>query len=234
MLQINRIQASYDDVPALHDISFEVEEGRIVSIVGSNGAGKSTILKSISSLVRIDSGSIEFNGIRLNQLPPHKVVEQGIAHVPEGRRLFARLSVRKNLLLGAFTQKTEGVREKMLDRIFEFFPRLKERENQIAGTLSGGEQQMLAIARGLMLQPKLLMMDEPSLGIMPKLCDEIFKFIKEINQSGMTVLLVEQNVQEALHLADYAYVIQTGRVVADGSGKALLDSEIVRKAFLGL
>ncbi len=234
MLKVNRIQASYDDVPALHDISFQVEEGRIVSIVGSNGAGKSTILKSISSLVRIDAGTIEFNGSRLDQIPPHRVVELGIAHVPEGRRLFARLSVRKNLMLGAFTQKSEPVREKMLERIFEFFPRLKERENQIAGTLSGGEQQMLAIGRGLMLQPKLLMLDEPSLGIMPKLCDEIFEFIREINQEGMTVLLVEQNVQEALHLAHYGYVIQTGRVVAEGSGSELLTSDDVQRAFLGL
>jgi len=234
MLQVNKIQASYDDVPALHDISFQVKEGQIVSIIGSNGAGKSTILKSISSLVRVLSGTIEFNGNRLDQMPPHKIVEQGIAHVPEGRRLFARLSVRKNLLLGAFTQKSETVRENVLERIFGFFPRLKERENQIAGTLSGGEQQMLAIARGLMLQPKLLMLDEPSLGIMPKLCDDIFDFIKEINQEGMTVLLVEQNVQVALHLAHYGYVIQTGRVVAEGAGDKLLNSEIVQKAFLGL
>ena len=234
MLQVNKIQASYDDVPALHDISFQIKEGQIVSIVGSNGAGKSTILKSISSLVRVLSGTIEFNGNRLDQMPPHKVVEQGIAHVPEGRRLFARLSVRKNLKLGAFTQKSETVRENVLERIFGFFPRLKERENQIAGTLSGGEQQMLAIARGLMLQPKLLMLDEPSMGIMPKLCDEIFDFIKEVNQEGMTVLLVEQNVQVALHLAHYGYVIQTGRVVSEGTGDKLLNSEIVQKAFLGL
>ena len=234
MLQVNKIQASYDDVPALHDISFQIKEGQIVSIIGSNGAGKSTILKSISSLVRVISGAIEFNGNRLDQMPANKVVEQGIAHVPEGRRLFARLSVRKNLMLGAFTQKSDTVRENVLERIFGFFPRLKERENQIAGTLSGGEQQMLAIARGLMLQPKLLMLDEPSLGIMPKLCDEIFDFIKEVNQEGMTVLLVEQNVQVALHLAHYGYVIQTGRVVSEGAGDKLLNSEIVQKAFLGL
>jgi len=234
MLKVSRIQASYDGVPALHDISFQVEEGSIVSIVGSNGAGKSTILKSISSLVRIDSGAIAFNGRRLDQLPPHRVVEQGIAHVPEGRRLFARLSVRKNLMLGAFIQKSEQIRQQMIDRIFGFFPRLKERENQIAGTLSGGEQQMLAIGRGLMLQPKLLMLDEPSLGIMPKLCDEIYGFIREINREGMTVLLVEQNVQEALHLAHYGYVIQTGRVVAEGSGSQLLASDDVQRAFLGL
>ena len=234
MLQVNKIQASYDDVPALHDISFQVKEGQIVSIIGSNGAGKTTILKSISSLVRVLSGTIEFNGNRLDKMPPHKIVEQGIAHVPEGRRLFARLSVRKNMMLGAFTQKSDTVRENVLERIFGFFPRLKERENQIAGTLSGGEQQMLAIARGLMLQPKLLMLDEPSLGIMPKLCDDIFDFIKEINQEGMTVLLVEQNVQVALDLAHYGYVIQTGRVVAEGAGDKLLNSEIVQKAFLGL
>jgi branched-chain amino acid transport system ATP-binding protein len=234
MLKVNKIQASYDGMTALHDISFTLDQGRIVSIVGSNGAGKSTILKSISSLIRITSGSIQFEGIRLDQMAPHRVVERGIAHVPEGRRLFARLTVRKNLLLGAFTQKSPQIREAVLDRIFGFFPRLKERENQVAGTLSGGEQQMLAIARGLMLQPKLLMLDEPSLGIMPKLCDEIYDFIKEINQEGMTVLLVEQNVQVALRLAHYAYVIQTGRVVAEGAGRELLDSEIVKKAFLGL
>jgi len=234
MLKVNKIQAAYDDVPALHDISFTVGQGQVVSVVGSNGAGKSTILKSISGLVRIHSGGIEFNGTRLDRLPPHRVVEHGIAHVPEGRRLFARLSVRMNLMLGAFTQKSMAVREKMLGRIFEFFPRLKERENQIAGTLSGGEQQMLAIGRGLMLQPKLLMLDEPSLGIMPKLCDEIFDFIREINLEGMTVLLVEQNVHAALRLAHYGYVIQTGRVVAEGAGAELLASDIVQKAFLGL
>ncbi|RJQ59987.1 MAG: ABC transporter ATP-binding protein [Desulfobacteraceae bacterium] len=234
MLKVDKIQASYDDVPALHDVSFEIQEGRIVSIVGSNGAGKSTILKSISGLVRIGSGAIEFNGMRLDRMPPHKVVECGIAHVPEGRRLFARLSVQKNLMLGAFTQKSQDIREKTLKRIFAFFPRLKERENQIAGTLSGGEQQMLAIARGLMLEPKLLMLDEPSLGIMPKLCSEIYEFIKEINREGLTVLLVEQNVQEALRLAHYGYVIQTGRVVAEGTGEKLLGSESVQKAFLGL
>jgi len=234
MLHVNKIRASYDDVPALHNISFRVEQGQIVSIVGSNGAGKSTILRSISCIVRINSGTIDFEGTRLDRLPPHRVVEHGIAHVPEGRRLFARLSVHQNLLLGAFTQKSEETRQKMLERIYGFFPRLKEREYQIAGTLSGGEQQMLAIARGLMLQPKMLMLDEPSLGIMPRLCAEIFDFINEINQEGMTVLLVEQNVQEALALAHYAYVIQTGQVVAEGTGKELLESDIVRKAFLGL
>jgi branched-chain amino acid transport system ATP-binding protein len=233
MLKVDKINASYEDFLALREISFQVEQGQIVSIVGSNGAGKSTILKAISGMIQINSGSISFNGARLDMLPPHKVVQQGIAHVPEGRRLFARLSVRQNLLLGAYIQKSQEVRQRMLERIFRFFPRLEERQNQIAGTLSGGEQQMLAIGRGLMLQPRLLMLDEPSLGIMPVLCREIFQFIKEINEEGMTILLVEQNVREALALAHYGYVVQTGQVVAEGIGKELLETGLIRKAFLG-
>jgi len=233
MLQVNKIQASYDDVPALHDISFQIKEGQIVSIVGSNGAGKSTILKSISSLVRVLSGTIEFNGNRLDQMPPHKVVEQGIAHVPEGRRLFARLSVRKNLMLGAFTQKSETVRENVLERIFGFFPRLKERENQIAGTLSGGEQQMLAIARALMGKPRLLLLDEPSLGLAPIVMEQIMGIIRRIKDEGLTILLVEQNAQAALELGDYGYVLETGRIVLENKARALLENPRVKEAYLG-
>ena len=234
MLRVDSIQVSYDEVPALHGISFSVERASIVSIVGANGAGKSTILRAISGILHPRSGTIEFEGARIDRVQPHRVVELGIAHVPEGRRLFARLSVLKNLLLGAYTKKSQELREKTMEQIFALFPILKERRNQLAGTLSGGEQQMLAIARGLMSRPKLLMLDEPSLGIMPKLVDRIFETIAEIRDAGMTILLVEQNVREALELASRCYVLQTGRVVLQGASSEVLASDMVRKAYLGL
>ncbi|MDP3040841.1 MAG: ABC transporter ATP-binding protein [Deltaproteobacteria bacterium] len=235
MLRVERIKVSYDDVPALHEVSFKVEPGQIVSIVGANGAGKSTILRAISSTLHLDGGSILFENQRTDQIPPHRVVERGVAHVPEGRRLFARLTVNQNLTLGAYTKKSPDHREATLKTIFKLFPILQERQNQRAGTLSGGEQQMLAIARGLMSKPKLLMLDEPSMGIMPKLITEIFEMIQRLNkEEGITILLVEQNVQEALELADYAYVLQTGRIVMEGKPAELLQTDMIKKAYLGL
>jgi branched-chain amino acid transport system ATP-binding protein len=235
MLRVNNIKVNYDEVPALHGVSFSVDRGSIVAVVGANGAGKSTILKTISGLVHPREGAIEFENGTIDALPPHRIVELGIAHVPEGRRLFARLSVMKNLILGAYTKRSQQSREKTLARAFHLFPILAARKDQLAGTLSGGEQQMLAIARGLMSQPKLLMLDEPSLGIMPKLVDQLFEMIRRINQEeDITVLLVEQNVREALELADYACILQTGRVVQHGAGQDLLETDMIRKAYLGL
>ena len=234
MLEVDNIRVGYDGVPALHGVSFNVDRGEIVSIVGSNGAGKSTILRAVSSLLKTEQGSIHFEGTRIDTQPPHDVVKRGIAHVPEGRRLFARQTVMENLILGAYTRKAPKEREEDLDKIFATFPVLKERRAQKAGTLSGGEQQMLAIGRGLMLRPKLLMLDEPSLGIAPRLVDRIFETVKELNTQGLTILLVEQNVREALELANRAYVLQTGRVVTEGSGEELLRSDAIQKAYLGI
>ncbi|MGI6662632.1 MAG: ABC transporter ATP-binding protein [Bacillota bacterium] len=235
MLEVDNIHVSYDGVPALYGVSFRVEEGEIVSIVGSNGAGKSTVLRTISSLLRPTQGSIRMNGEDLTALRPHDVVLRGIAHVPEGRRLFNRQTIKDNLTLGAFTRRSQADREEVLEQVYEVFPILKKRLGQLAGTLSGGEQQMLAIARALMMKPKLLMLDEPSLGIAPKLVDEIFETLKEINEKqGITILLVEQHVHEALELADRAYVLQTGRVVMEGTGQELLQSDAIQKAYLGI
>jgi branched-chain amino acid transport system ATP-binding protein len=235
MLRVERIKVSYDEVPALHEVTFKVEPGQIVSIVGANGAGKSTILKTISSILRLDAGSISFENQRIDQVPAHRLVDMGIAHVPEGRRLFARLTIQQNLTLGAYTKKSPEHREATLKNIFQLFPVLENRKSQRAGTLSGGEQQMLAIARGLMSKPKLLMLDEPSMGIMPKLITEIFEMIQRVNkEEGITILLVEQNVQEALELAHYAYVLQTGRIVMEGKPADLLQTDMIKKAYLGL
>jgi branched-chain amino acid transport system ATP-binding protein len=235
MLRVEGIKVSYEEVPALHEITFQVKAGQFVSIVGANGAGKSTILKTISGSLHPETGAIYFGDQRLDKMPAHRIVEMGIAHVPEGRRLFARLSVKQNLILGAYTKKSLAHREMTMQRIFQLFPVLKEREDQQAGTLSGGEQQMLAIARGLMSQPKLLMLDEPSMGLMPKLVTEIFEMIQKLNkEEGLTILLVEQNVQEALELADYAYILQTGRLIMEGKPADLLQTEMIKKAYLGL
>lgn len=235
MLEVNDIHVGYDGVLALHGITFRVDEGEIVSIVGSNGAGKSTTIKTISGILKPVSGTIVFEGARLDTMPAHKVADLGIAHVPEGRRLFARQTVYENLLLGAYTRKNAKNREEDLERIFSLFPVLKERRDQNAGTLSGGEQQMLAIGRGLMLRPRLLMLDEPSLGIAPKLVDKIFETVKELNQrEKLTILLVEQNVREALELASRAYVVQTGRVIMEGTGDQLLATDAIQKAYLGI
>jgi ABC-type branched-chain amino acid transport systems, ATPase component len=234
MLQVKDLNLGYKGTPAIHGISFDIQAGEVVAVVGANGAGKSTILRGISGIIRPQSGEIKFLGQPIHSKPAHEIVGMGIAHVPEGRLTFARMTVEQNLKLGAFTEKSPDAAAARLETVFDLFPRLRERRTQFAGTLSGGEQQMLVIARGLMSAPKLLMLDEPSLGIAPKIVTQIFDFIRRIKESGNTILLVEQNVREALELADRAYVLQTGRIVADGTGRELLASDLVRKAYLGL
>lgn len=234
MLKADAIRVGYGDVNAIRDASFEVSEGEVVSIIGSNGAGKSTLLRAISGLLKVASGSIIFEGTKIEGLSPHKIVRLGISHTPEGRRLFGLLSVEKNLLLGAYAIKESERVQKSLEEIYELFPILKERRKQRSQTLSGGEQQMLAIARSLIAQPKLLLLDEPSLGLMPILVAKIFKTIKKINERGMTLLLVEQNVREALELCTRGYVLQTGRIVMEGSGEELLKSDMIRKVIFGI
>lgn len=234
MLEVSRLRAAYDGVVALHDVSFAINEGEVVSIIGSNGAGKTTTLRTISGQIRPDAGRIAFRGNRIDHLPAHQIAGLGIAHIPEGRKIFSRLTVLDNLLVGSYCQRARADEQTSLNRIFQMFPRLKERAGQRAGTLSGGEQQMLAIGRGLMLRPALLMLDEPSLGLAPKLVDEIFSTIRAIASEGMTILLVEQNVRESLELADRAYVLQTGSTIAEGTGRELLGSDLVRHAYLGI
>lgn len=234
MLRVKEIAAGYKGMPAVHDVSFEVREGEIVAVVGANGAGKSTILRAVSGLVKVTRGEINFLGQNISQWPPHRIVAAGIAHVPEGRLTFARMTVEQNLALGAYTISSAAEKDSLLEEVYTLFPRLQERRFQVAGTLSGGEQQMLAIARGLMSAPRLMLLDEPSLGLMPKLVDLIFDFVRRIKEKGKTILLVEQNVREALELADRAYVLQTGRIVAQGTGEELLASDLVRRAYLGM
>ena len=233
MLSVNDISVGYKELLAIHEVSFEVSKGEVVSLVGSNGAGKSTVIKTIAGLLHPKKGEIYFNKEPIHNTPPYEIVKKKISMIPEGRRLFGRLSVLDNLLLGAYPldSKEEG---EALENVFELFPILKERRNQRADTLSGGEQQQLAIARGLMSRPSLLMLDEPSLGLMPKLVSEIFKIIHEISQNGVTVLMVEQNVFEALQISHRAYVLQTGKIVLEGKGEDLLKSDLVRKAYLGM
>jgi branched-chain amino acid transport system ATP-binding protein len=234
MLEVKGISVGYKELLAVQDVSFGVRKGEVVSLVGSNGAGKSTILRAISGLLRPKRGEILLNGEPIHKTPPYEIVRKKIAMVPEGRQLFGRLSVWDNLLLGAYILDDKAEVNALLEGVLALFPRLNERRGQRAETLSGGEQQQLAIARGLMSQPSLLMLDEPSLGIMPKLVSEIFKTIREISQKGVTVFLVEQNVYEALDISDRAYVLQTGRIVLEGKGKDLLRSDLVRKAYLGM
>ena len=234
MLKVDKIKVHYGGILALHEVTFEVGEGEVVAMVGANGAGKSTALKAIVGAVIPVSGKIEFDGIDITGENSAKIVRRGITYVPEARHIFGPLTVEENLLLGAFTADSEEEIEEGLDHVYELFPILKERRKQKGETLSGGEQQMLAIGRGLMIRPKLLMLDEPSLGLMPKLVTEVFKSISLLKEEGHTILLVEQNVREALELADRGYILQTGRTIDSGRGKDLLESEIVRKAFLGL
>ena len=233
-LKIEKLNFSYDDLKVLWDIDLEVHEGEIVSVVGSNGAGKSTTLKNVSRLVRPTSGSISFQGQELTRLESHQVVELGVVQVPEGRKIFPEMTVRENLRMGSFIKSAKATRESNMERVFGLFPRLKEREKQLGGTMSGGEQQMLAIGRGLMTNPKLLLLDEPSLGLSPLLVGNIFEIIKEINRQGVTILLVEQNVFQSLRIAHRGYVLETGRVVLSGKGEELLNDPHVRKAFLGM
>lgn len=225
--------ARYGDVQVLWGVTLAVREGEIATLVGANGAGKTTTLKAISGVVGAAGGQIHFDGEDITRLEPHEIASRRIAHVPEGRRLFPLMSVQENLVLGAVSRESRRSRDQSLDMVFELFPRLKERQHQMAGTLSGGEQQMVAIGRGLMALPRLLMLDEPSLGLAPIVVKEMFETIRRINAEGITIMLVEQNVQQSLKLADRAYVLENGRVVLEGAGAALLDDERVRAAYLG-
>ena len=231
MLKIDDIHVYYGAIHAVKGVSFEVGEGEIVALIGANGAGKSTILKTVSGLMHPRSGHITFMNQDITHMDAHKLVKKGLAHVPEGRRIFLQMSVQDNLEMGAFTQKS--VSKEDLDMVFELFPRLKERRKQIAGTLSCGEQQMLAMSRALMSKPKLMMLDEPSMGLAPILVDQIFTIIKELHKAGTTILLVEQNASKALEIADRAYVLETGSITLSGTGMELVHSDEVRKAYLG-
>ncbi len=234
MLKVEGIHAAYGDMAVLWDMNLQVAEREIVTVVGSNGAGKSTLLRVLSRLLKPTSGTVTFLGEDLKKLPPHDVVGRGIIHVPEGRKIFPEMSVLENLRMGSYLKAPRANRERNLERVFTLFPRLKEREAQLGGTLSGGEQQMLAIGRGLMGDPKLLLLDEPSLGLSPLFVKNIFSILKDIHAQGIAILLVEQNVNQALQLADRAYVLETGRLVMQGTGAELLASDEVRKAFLGM
>ena len=233
LLEIEDLHVSYGAIRALHGISFHVDEGEIVTLIGANGAGKSTTLRTISGLIYPDSGSIRYDGADLTQKPADAIVRMGVVHVPEGRRIFAPLTVRENLEMGAYTRHDKREIEETMEWVFELFPRLKERAEQTGGTLSGGEQQMLAVARGLMAKPRLLLMDEPSMGLAPILVEEIFKTIEEINQQGVTILLVEQNAHMALSVAHRGYVLETGLIQLEGTAKELRENPQVREAYLG-
>ncbi len=233
MLKVENINVYYGNIHAIRDVSFEVSRGEIVSLIGANGAGKSTILKTISGLLRTKTGTITFLDKDIHALAPHHIVERGLAHVPEGRRIFLQMTVQENLEMGAYTQKVGSLGED-LESVYQRFPRLKERRRQVAGTLSGGEQQMLAMGRALMSHPQLLMLDEPSMGLAPLLVEQIFDIIQELHQAGTTILLVEQNAQMALSIADRAYVLETGRIVMNGSAREMLEDDQVRKAYLGM
>ena len=232
MLEVNGINVYYGSIHAIRDISFEVNAGEIVTLIGANGAGKSTTLQTISGLLRSKTGSIVFNGLSLGNIPAHKIVSMGIAHVPEGRRIFQQMSVEENIEMGAFTRPAAEYAERV-ENVFDHFPRLKERRRQIAGTLSGGEQQMLAMGRAMMSKPQLLMLDEPSMGLSPILVDEIFDIIKAFHESGTTILLVEQNANKSLAISDRAYVLENGKIILTGTGKELMQSEEIKKAYLG-
>ena len=233
MLEVKNLQVYYGVIQALKDVSFTVNEGEVIALIGANGAGKTTILRTITGLIGAKAGEILYEGINLQKIAPHKIVSLGIAHVPEGRHVFSQLTVYENLLMGAFTRKSKDETEETLQSVYRRFPRLKERKNQLAGTLSGGEQQMLAIGRALMSKPKIMLMDEPSMGLSPILVTEIFDIIKSISESGTTVLLVEQNAKKALAIADRAYVLETGKIVLSDDAKKLMDNEQVKKAYLG-
>ncbi len=232
MLEVQNINVYYGNIHAIRDISFSVNDGEIVTLIGANGAGKSTILKSISGLLRSKTGDILFDGKSIKSTAPHKIVSQGLAHVPEGRRIFLQMTVEENLDMGAFTAPSATF-EDSIANVYERFPRLKERRKQIAGTLSGGEQQMLAMGRGLMSHPKLMMLDEPSMGLAPILVEQIFEIIQELNHAGTTILLVEQNAQMALSIASRGYVLETGQIVLHAPASELLTNDAVQKAYLG-
>ena len=233
MLEIKDLYVNYGMIAALKGISFEVNEGEVIALIGANGAGKTTTLHTITGLLNAKSGSITFNGVELTKTPAHKIVEMGIAHVPEGRRIFQNLTVLDNLKLGAFTRKDKENISKDIEMVYERFPRLAERKTQIAGTLSGGEQQMLAMGRALMSKPKIIVMDEPSMGLSPIFVSNIFDIIQTIRESGTTVLLVEQNAKKALSIADRAYVLETGKISLSGAASDLINDDSVKKAYLG-
>ena len=231
MLKVEDLHVYYGAIHAIKGISFEVKEGEIVALIGANGAGKSTILKTVSGLMHPRSGSISFQGQDIAHMEAHKLLPLGLAHVPEGRRIFLQMTVQENLEMGSYINKE--VAQQDLDMVFDYFPRLKERRKQIAGTLSGGEQQMLAMSRALMSHPKLMMLDEPSMGLAPILVDQIFQIIQELHENGTTILLVEQNARKALQIADRAYVLETGTITLSGTGAELASSDAVKKAYLG-
>lgn len=233
LLEVKDIQVYYRMIQALKGISFEVNQGEVVALIGANGAGKTTTLHTITGLLRAKSGQILFNGKEISKVPAHKIVTMGMAHVPEGRRVFANMTVLQNLKMGAYTRSDKGEIEESIQKVYQHFPRLKERQNQISGTLSGGEQQMLAMGRALMSKPNIILMDEPSMGLSPIFVNEIFEIIKEVSQDGTTVLLVEQNAKKALSIADRAYVLETGKVTLEGAASDLLHDESVQKAYLG-
>lgn len=233
MLEIKDIEVYYGMIQAIKGVSFEVNEGEVVSLIGANGAGKTTILHTITGLLTPKTGSIFFEGKEITKVPAHKIVSLGMAHVPEGRRVFAEMTVYENLKMGAYTKKDKEEIGKTLEMVYKRFPRLEERKNQMAGTLSGGEQQMLAMGRALMSRPRIILMDEPSMGLSPILVNEIFDIIKEVSASGTTVLLVEQNAKKALSIADRAYVLETGKIVLEGDAKVLMNDDSIKKAYLG-
>ncbi|MHC1741856.1 MAG: ABC transporter ATP-binding protein [Syntrophobacteraceae bacterium] len=234
MLRVENVDAGYGDIQVLWDVSFHVDAKEFVVLVGANGAGKSTIMKALSSLIRLTRGSITFEDQRLDQVPPYRITDIGIAHIPEGRQLFPEMTVKENLELGSLCARAKPHRKETLEWVLELFPRLKERQKQLAGTMSGGEQQMCAIARGLMSRPKMVLFDEPSLGLSPLLTQEIFRLARQIHSDGLTLLMVEQNVKQTLAICDRAYVLENGRIVMEGKGKDLLEDEQVKTAFLGI
>ena len=234
MLKISNLDVFYGNIQALWKVSLEVNEGELVVVIGANGAGKTTLLRAISGLVHVASGTIEFLGERIDGLPPYKIVSKGIVQVPEGRKLFPFMTVQENLELGAYTPEARKEKDETLKLVYEIFPVLKERKNQRAGTLSGGEQQMLAMGRALMSKPKLFLLDEPSLGLAPIVVEKVFDVVKELNRRGMTILLVEQNVERALEIAHRGYVLEVGRIVLKGRSDELIKNEQVRKAYLGI
>ncbi len=234
MLRVEQVNAGYGDIQVLWDVSFQVRTNEFVVLVGANGAGKSTIMRTISSIIHPTSGAIWFEDQRIDQTPPHRIIHHGIAHVPEGRQLFPEMSVVENLEIGSLTPAAKAHRKETLEWVLTLFPRLRERQKQMAGTLSGGEQQMCAIARGLMSRPKMILFDEPSLGLSPLLTQEIFRLTRQIHEEGITILMVEQNVKQTLAICDRAYVLENGRVVLEGKGRELLENEQVKQAFLGI
>ena len=233
MLEVKDLQVSYGMIQAIKGVSFEVNQGEVIALIGANGAGKTTILHTVTGLLAPKAGSIIFEGQDITKVPAHKIVSMGMAHVPEGRRVFAQLSVYDNLKMGAYTRTDKNEIEESLEMVYKRFPRLEERKNQMAGTLSGGEQQMLAMGRALMSKPKIILMDEPSMGLSPIFVNEIFNIIQDVSASGTTVLLVEQNAKKALSIADRAYVLETGNIALEGDAKVLMNDDSIKKAYLG-